>query len=108
MCDPPNENKGKEQNAINNPSEGSMGFNIEPGRSGNGLIVARYFTSIVDQTNFSMRIYLDMCCLQRPMDDQTHLRIHIESEAILGLLALVRSWGCGIAEFCCFELRSRS
>jgi len=35
----------------------------------------------------SMRIYLDMCCLQRPMDDQTHLRIHIESEAILGVLA---------------------
>jgi predicted nucleic acid-binding protein len=34
-----------------------------------------------------MRIYLDMCCLQRPMDDQTHLRIHIESEAILGVLA---------------------
>ncbi|MCX7113414.1 MAG: hypothetical protein NTX45_25580, partial [Proteobacteria bacterium] len=25
--------------------------------------------------------------LQRPMDDQTHLRIHIESEAILGVLA---------------------
>ena len=34
-----------------------------------------------------MRIYLDMCCLQRPMDDQTHLRIHIEAEAILGILA---------------------
>ncbi|CAK0761714.1 PINc domain-containing protein [Gammaproteobacteria bacterium] len=35
----------------------------------------------------SMRIYLDMCCLQRPMDDQTHLRIHLEAEAILGILA---------------------
>lgn len=35
----------------------------------------------------SMRIYLDMCCLQRPMDDQTHLRIHVEAEAILGVLA---------------------
>ena len=34
-----------------------------------------------------MRLYLDMCCLQRPMDDQTHLRIHMESEAILGVLA---------------------
>lgn len=34
-----------------------------------------------------MRIYLDMCCLQRPLDDQTHLRIHIESESILGVLA---------------------
>lgn len=34
-----------------------------------------------------MRLYLDMCCLQRPMDDQTHIRIHMESEAILGVLA---------------------
>jgi len=33
-----------------------------------------------------MRLYLDMCCLQRPMDDQTYLRIHMESEAILGVL----------------------
>ncbi|AGX87648.1 PIN domain-containing protein [Candidatus Symbiobacter mobilis] len=34
-----------------------------------------------------IRIYLDMCCLQRPMDDQAHMRIHIEAEAILGILA---------------------
>lgn len=34
-----------------------------------------------------MRIYLDMCCLQRPMDDQTHLHIHMEAEAILCVLA---------------------
>lgn len=34
-----------------------------------------------------MRIYLDMCCLQRPMDNQAYLRIHIEAEAILGILA---------------------
>jgi len=40
-------NGKREQNAINNTSEGSMGFNIEPVRLGNGLIVARYFTSII-------------------------------------------------------------
>ncbi len=38
-----------------------------------------------------MRIYLDMCCLQRPMDDQTHLRIHLEAEAILGILTWCES-----------------
>ena len=38
-----------------------------------------------------MRLYLDMCCLQRPMDDQTHLRIHLEAEAILGILAWCES-----------------
>ena len=35
-----------------------------------------------------MRIYLDMCSLQRPLDDQTPLRVHLEAEAVLGVLAL--------------------
>lgn len=34
-----------------------------------------------------MRIYLDMCCIKRPFDDQSQPRIHLESEAVLGLLA---------------------
>ena len=28
-----------------------------------------------------MRIYLDMCCFNRPYDDQTQSRIRIETEA---------------------------
>ena len=35
-----------------------------------------------------MLIYLDMCCLKRPFDDQSQVRIHLESEAVLGLLAI--------------------
>lgn len=35
-----------------------------------------------------MLIYLDMCCLKRPFDDQTQPRIHLETEAVLSLLAL--------------------
>lgn len=35
-----------------------------------------------------MRIYFDMCCLQRPIDDQTQLRVRIEAQAVLGILAL--------------------
>src|SRR5438477_9384557 len=34
-----------------------------------------------------MRTYLDMCCLKRPFDDQSQPRIHLESEAVLALLA---------------------
>jgi hypothetical protein len=34
-----------------------------------------------------MRIYLDMCCLKRPFDDQAQPRIHRESEAVLALLS---------------------
>lgn len=33
-----------------------------------------------------MRIYLDVCCLNRPFDDQSHDRIRIESEAVLAIL----------------------
>ena len=35
-----------------------------------------------------MRIYLDMCSIQRPLDTKTQPRIAVESEAILGVLAL--------------------
>jgi hypothetical protein len=34
-----------------------------------------------------MRVYLDMCCLKRPFDDQSQARIRLESEAVLTLLA---------------------
>jgi hypothetical protein len=30
-----------------------------------------------------MKIYLDVCCLNRPFDDQAKDRIRLESEAIL-------------------------
>ena len=36
----------------------------------------------------SMKIYLDTCSLQRPLDNKTQLRIKLESEAVLGLPAL--------------------
>lgn len=35
-----------------------------------------------------MKVYLDTCALQRPLDNRTQLRILLESEAVLGLLAL--------------------
>ncbi|MDQ5769615.1 PIN domain-containing protein [Thiothrix subterranea] len=36
-----------------------------------------------------MLIYLDTCCLQRPLDDRTQPRINVEAEAILTILGLV-------------------
>ena len=38
-----------------------------------------------------MRIYLDCCCLQRPLDDQTQPRIRLEAEAVLAILACVQT-----------------
>jgi len=35
-----------------------------------------------------MKIYLDMCSIQRPLDTRAQIRIAVEAEAILGVLAL--------------------
>jgi hypothetical protein len=38
-----------------------------------------------------MRIYLDACSLQRPLDDRSQPRINVEAEAVLTILRLVES-----------------
>jgi predicted nucleic acid-binding protein len=35
-----------------------------------------------------VRVYLDSCAIQRPLDTYTHTRIVLEAEAVLGILAL--------------------
>lgn len=39
----------------------------------------------------AVRVYLDVCCLCRPFDDQTQPRIYLESQAVLEILR-----NCGI------------
>ncbi len=43
-----------------------------------------------------MKIYLDVCCLNRPFDDQTQDRIHLEAEAILAVLNYSRMSGWSV------------
>ena len=38
-----------------------------------------------------MRIYLDSCSLQRPLDDQTQARIRVETEAVMMILAATQA-----------------
>ena len=35
-----------------------------------------------------MKIYLDACSLQRPLDNKNQMRVALEAEAVLGVLAL--------------------
>jgi hypothetical protein len=35
-------------------------------------------------------IYLNVCCLNRPFDDQTQERIRLEAEAVLRILANIQ------------------
>jgi predicted nucleic acid-binding protein len=37
------------------------------------------------------RVYLDVCCLNRPFDDQSQDRIRLESEAVRLILARIKS-----------------
>lgn len=41
-----------------------------------------------------MKIYFDVCCLNRPFDDQTQDRIHLEAESVLAIIRRVEenSW----------------
>lgn len=43
-----------------------------------------------------MKIYFDVCCLNRPFDDQTQDRIHLEAEAILSILNHSRAAGWSV------------
>src|ERR1700730_15972415 len=36
-----------------------------------------------------MRLYLDVCCLNRPFNDRTQERIRLESEAVLSVLSRI-------------------
>lgn len=36
-----------------------------------------------------MRVYLDMCTIQRPADDQSQWRVYMEAQAVLGIITLV-------------------
>lgn len=37
-----------------------------------------------------MRVYLDNCVMNRPFDDQSHIRIRLEAEAKLYIQACIR------------------
>ncbi len=42
-------------------------------------------------------LYLDLCALQRPHDDQSQVRVRVETAAVLGLLDHCRAGGAGLA-----------
>lgn len=51
-------------------------------------------------------LYLDVCCLNRPFDDQTQNRIHLESEAVLTILSICEKgpWQVIVSEVTKFEI----
>lgn len=57
-----------------------------------------------------MKIYLDVCCLNRPFDDQMQLRVHLETEAIMAVIERVkrREWTCVSGEVVFDEIAQTS
>ncbi len=51
-----------------------------------------------------MKIYMDVCCLNRPFDNQGQDRIYLESEAILTILARCQSGEWALAASAVIEL----
>ena len=47
-------------------------------------------------SSFEKKIYLDVCCLNRPFDDQSQPRIRLEAQAVLAILDRVSEgkWEC--------------
>lgn len=45
-----------------------------------------------------MKIYLDNCCFNRPYDDQTQIRISLETQAKLYIQDLVKKKKLGVVE----------
>ena len=43
-----------------------------------------------------MKIYLDSCSLQRPLDNRRQIRIALEAEAILGIIGLCEAGGLAL------------
>jgi predicted nucleic acid-binding protein len=57
-----------------------------------------------DQENL-MKVYLDVCCLCRPFDDQKIHRIHLESEAVKEiLLRCTQDWILVVSDAVSYEI----
>ena len=47
--------------------------------------------STCEEVTGAMRIYLDMCCYNRPYDDQSQLRVHLETQAKLHIQDMIKT-----------------
>jgi predicted nucleic acid-binding protein len=55
------------------------------------VAVIKIISEEIDTMAKKYKIYLDVCCLNRPFDDQTQPRIRLESEAILEIISRCRT-----------------
>ena len=57
-----------------------------------------------------LKIYMDVCCYNRPMDDQSQLRVYIESETIQGILLKCDAglWTLVGSEVLAFEINNNT
>jgi hypothetical protein len=46
-----------------------------------------YILKVIFIGTCEMKLYLDNCCYNRPYDDQTQERIHLEGEAVLAIIS---------------------
>ena len=54
-----------------------------------------------------MRVYFDICAIQRPLDDLAQLRVRLEAEAIVNLIALCESGPLELVVSAAHEIETR-
>jgi predicted nucleic acid-binding protein len=54
-----------------------------------------------------MKIYLDNCCLQRPLDDKSQIRVQLEAEAILAVLTFCENQEIQLVSSAILEFEQR-
>ncbi len=83
------ETRHRERGGIRSPfaAGGFRGASIHPACYSLAARPAGVINRGMVYNEMAMLIYLDMCCLKRPFDDQSQPRNRIESEIVLSLLA---------------------
>lgn len=54
-----------------------------------------------------MRVYLDICAIQRPLDDLSQVRVRLEAEAVLTLIELCESGRLELVASAAHEIENR-
>lgn len=54
-----------------------------------------------------MRVYLDICAIQRPLDDHTQLRVRLEAEAVITLIQLCEEGPIDLVMSAAHEIENR-
>ena len=109
----PNRNSKEGRESVRSPPGRGQGW-VYPeagrGKSARQINLLPYVGSIVYDVVMSLRIYLDVCCFNRPFDDCRQDRIRLESEAVKAIVQRIERglWEGVLSPVILFEVSKMS